>query len=126
MKAQFQAVWPYAADALNLPVADVDTAVSFYEETLGFAVVSRSAEPVRRVLLARDAIQIGLAENGGDPTQEGAFIEVDDIAAAYEEIHGKPPAEGALRTDRHGAATFQVFFVVAPDGLCYCLGQRQA
>ena len=36
-------------------------------------------------------------------------------------------ADGAgARAERHGETTYRVFFVVAPDGLCYCLGQRQA
>jgi hypothetical protein len=35
---------------------------------------------------------------------------------------GKEDAE--FRVDRYGDKSFKVFFVVAPDGLCYCLGER--
>ena len=110
---------------MNLPVKDVDGAIPYYEKTFGFRVVARSDEPHKSVILARDAIQIGLAENGGDPTQEGCFFEVDDLEAAFEEIKGQPPAESDIRIDKSGDTSMRVFFVVAPDGLCYMLGQRQ-
>jgi len=110
---------------MNLPVADVDAAIPYYEETFGFRVVTREEVPHKSVILARDEIQIGLAENGGDPTQEGCFFEVDNLDAAFEEIKGKPPAESDIRIDQFGDSSMRVFFVVAPDGLCYMLGQRR-
>ena len=124
-KATFKRAAPYADDAMNLPVADVEAAIPFYEETFGFRVTSRVDQPYKSVVLARDEIQIGLAENGGDPTQEGCFFEVDDLDAAFEEIKGQPPAESDIRIDKFGDTSMRVFFVVAPDGLCYMLGQRQ-
>lgn len=87
--------------------------------------MTRKEEPHKSVILARDEIQIGLAENGGDPTQEGCFFEVDNLDAAFEEIKGKPPAESDIRIDKFGDTSMRAFFVVAPDGLCYMLGQRQ-
>jgi lactoylglutathione lyase len=125
MKASFKSVTPYADDAMNLPVKDVDAAISYYDAAFGFSVVSRSGSPHKSVILARDNIQIGLAENGGDPTQEGCFFEVDNVEAAFEEIRGKPPAESAFRVDKFGDSLYRVFFEVAPDGLCYMIGQRQ-
>src|SRR2546426_5002704 len=125
MKAKFKRAVPYASNALNLPVADVEAAIPYYEKTFGFQVVSRGAEPHKSVILARDEIQIGLAENGGNPTQEGCFFEVDDAAAAFEEIEGKPATESDFRIDKFGDTSYRVFFVVAPDGLCYMLGERQ-
>jgi lactoylglutathione lyase len=123
MKAVFRRAAPYANDAMNLPVADVDTAVPFYEQTFNFRVVSKQDAPVKSVVLARDEIQIGLAENGGDPTQEGCYFEVDDIKSAYEEIKGTKPADSDLKTQTFGDRTSTVFFVIAPDGLCYMIGQ---
>ena len=124
MKTRYKRAAPYAADALNLPVADVEAAIPFYEQTFGFRVVSRKETPHRSAILERDEIAIGLAENGGDPTQEGCFFEVDNLAAAFAEIKGKPAANSDFRIDKHGATSFRVFFVVAPDGLCYCLGEK--
>jgi hypothetical protein len=90
-----------------------------------FHVVSRGNLPFKSVVLARDDIQIGLAENGGDPEQEGCFFEVDDIESAFAEIKGKSPAAGDIQINRRGNSSQRVFFIVAPDGLCYMLGQRQ-
>ena len=111
---------------MNLPVADVDAAIPFYEETMGFRVVSRNDAPHKSVVLARDEVQIGLAQNGGDPTQEGCYFEVDDIESTFAEIKGKSPVEGDIRIDRDGDSSQRVFFVVAPDGLCYMLGEPQS
>ena len=126
MKAIFKRAVPYAKDALNLPVADVEAAIPFYEQTFGFRVVSRQDAPSKSAALERDQIQIGLAENGGDPAQEGCYFEVDDIEAAYEEIKGTKPVDSDLETQTYGSTTSRVFFVVAPDGLCYMVGQPQS
>jgi catechol 2,3-dioxygenase-like lactoylglutathione lyase family enzyme len=127
MAAVYKRAAPYAADAMNLPVADVDAAVPFYERIMGFRVVERSDTPHKRAVLHRDDVKIGLAENGGDPTQEGCFFEVDDAAAAFAELktNGLDRDDAGFRIDRHGTTAYRVFFVVAPDGLCYCLGERQ-
>jgi catechol 2,3-dioxygenase-like lactoylglutathione lyase family enzyme len=128
MKAIFKTASPYADDAMNLPVADVETATPFYETVMGFKVISRQESPVKSVVLGRDSIQIGLAENGGDPTQEGCFFEVDNAEAAVAELksNGLAKDEAGFRIDRHGDRSYKVFFVIAPDGLCYCLGERQS
>ena len=112
---------------MNLPVQDVDKAIPYYEKTFGFRLVSRHDAPHKSVVLARDNIQIGLAENGGDPTQEGCFFEVDNAEAAFEELksNGLEKEEADFRIDQYGDTSYRVFFVVAPDGLCYCLGERQ-
>jgi len=127
MNAVFKTAHPYAEDEMNLPVASVDAAIPFYETVMGFRVVSRNDSPHKSAILARDEIQIGLAENGGDPTQEGCFFEVNDAEAAFAELksNGLKKEEADFRIDQHGETSYKVFFVVAPDGLCYCLGERQ-
>src|SRR5262249_28261001 len=126
MKAVYKSALPYLEDEMNLPVKDVEAAIPFYERVLRFRVVSRKDSPIKTAVLSRDGIQIGLAENGGDPTQEGCFFEVDDIEAAFAELKasGLGREEADFRTDRHGDTSYKVFFVIAPDGLCYCLGER--
>jgi catechol 2,3-dioxygenase-like lactoylglutathione lyase family enzyme len=128
MKAEFRSASPYADDALNLPVQDVDTAIPYYEKIFGFRVISRQDAPHKSVILERDSIRIGLAENGGDPTQEGCFFEVDSVEAAFAELksNGLEQKEAGFRIDQYGDTSWKVFFVVAPDGLCYCLGERQS
>ena len=111
---------------MNLPVASVDEAVPFYETVMGFRVVSRDETPHRRVVLSRDTVQIGLAENGGDPTQDGCFFEVSDAEAAFAELqaNGLRKDDPGFEVATYGGQSYKQFFVVAPDGLCYCLGER--
>jgi lactoylglutathione lyase len=127
MKAIFKSAAPYLADAMNLPVENLEAAIPFYETIMGFHIESRKESPYRSAILARDGIQIGLAENGGDPSQEGCFFEVDNVEAAFAELksNGFEKAEAGFRIDKHGDTSWKVFFVIAPDGLCYCLGERQ-
>lgn len=124
-KAIFKRAVPYKKDALNLPVANVDAAVPFYEETFGFRAMSRTDEPHKRAILARDGIQIGLAENGGDPTQEGCFFEVDNVDAAFAEIKRAKPNISEPEIQKVNGESFKAFFVIAPDGLCYMIAQPQ-
>ena len=128
MKALFKTAVPYLKDAMNLPVANLEAAVPFYETIMAFRVVSRKKSPYKSAILARDSIQIGIAENGGDPSQEGCFFEVDSAEAAFAELkaNGLEKKEAGFRIDRYGNTAYIVFFVVAPDGLCYCLGERQS
>ena len=115
---------------MNLPVKDLETSIPFYETIMGFKVVSREALPYKLAVLGRDDIQIGLAENGGDPSQDGCFFEVDNIIVALEELKSnglerEAPGSG-IEPHKHGTTSWNVFYVVAPDGLCYCLGERQS
>ena len=127
MPARFLRAAPYAYDEMNLPVDSVDAAVPFYETVMGFRAESRTDGPPKAVVLGRDGIKIGLTENGGDPSQEGCFFEVDDVEAAFEELRssGLGRDDAGYRVDQHGDTPYRVFFVIAPDGLCYCIGQRQ-
>lgn len=118
----------YQDDAMNLPVADVDAAVPFYESVLGFRVLSRGETPHRSAVLARDAVTIRLVENGGDPTQDGCAFHVTGVESLLEEFNAKGLGKelGSLDVERHDDAEWKVFYVVAPDGLCYWFGERQA
>jgi lactoylglutathione lyase len=118
-RAKFLFAGPYQDDKMNLPVANVAEAISWYENILHFKVLSQSDTPVRSVVLGRDEVQIGLAENGGDPTQDGCYFKVDDIIAAFREIKGIEPAEKDIEIQTYGGSDYKAFFAVAPDGLCY-------
>jgi catechol 2,3-dioxygenase-like lactoylglutathione lyase family enzyme len=128
MKAVFKNAWGYQGDAMNLPVAGVDAAIPFYTDIMGFAVVSRSDSPHPSVLLTRPDIQMGLAENGGDPTQDGCAFEVDDVEAVFAEFkaNGFEKEISEFDLEQNDGVTWKVFYVVAPDGLCYWLGEKQA
>lgn len=113
---------------MNLPVASVDNALPFYQTMLGFQLVSQNDDPYPSAVLQREEIQIGLAENGGDPTQDGCFFEVDDLEGIYSEFKssGLEKELSAFSSHKDSDINWKVFFVVAPDGLCYCFGERVA
>lgn len=125
--ATIKQAWPYQQDNMSLPVNNLEAALPFYEQTMGFHLVSRTEMPHQSAIIARDQVQIGLAETGGDPTQDGCFFEVDSVAGAFAELkaNGLANEQADLTFQRHGDVSWKVFFVVAPDGLCYCYGERQ-
>ncbi len=128
MKAVFKTAWGYQGNNMELPVASLEAAIPFYETVMGFQVVSLSDSPHKSAVLARDGIQIGLAENGGDPTQDGCAFEVDSVESAFAELkaNGLEKETPAFDIEKHDDKSWRVFYVVAPDGLCYWLGERQA
>jgi lactoylglutathione lyase len=127
VKATLQKAFGYKGDNLHLPVKDLAAALPFYERVLGFRVLSRSDTPHNSAVLARDDVQIGLAENGGDPTQDGCAFDVNDLASLFAELNanGLHKERSEFDTEQQGGAAWKVFYVVAPDGLCYWFGERQ-
>ena len=115
----YKAAYPFQDDVLALPVEDIDRAAEWYGEKFGLREVDRHEDPVPTVILERDGARIGFAVNGGDASQDGAAILVDDIAQAREELEAKGVSVGNWRVDERDDGKYQVFFVVAPDGLCF-------
>lgn len=125
MRAKLFSAWGYQGDAMNLPVASV-TAANYYVEKMGFAIVGENGEPHKKVILERDGIQLAIAENGGDPEQAGCAFHTNDVAALRNEFVANGLEKiGELTDDSQGGKKFKVFFVVAPDGLCYWFGEEQ-
>ena len=125
-KAFFKRTVPYADDAMNLPVNDVAAAVPFYEAIFAFKCVSTSDTPHASAVLVRDDVQIRIAENNGDPTQEGCFFEVDNVEAAFTELQNNGLAKEDPKIGIESLPdgySYRLFYVVAPDGLCYCIGE---
>lgn len=115
----FVAAYPYQDDVLALPVTDLDSTVAWYSKHFDLEEVERRTEPVPTVIMERDRVQIGFAINGGDPEQDGAAILVAGITQIRDEIEKKGVRIGNWRVDERDDEKLQVFFVVAPDGLCY-------
>ena len=128
MKGRLEKAFGYQDDHMHLPVADLAAAVPFYETVLGFRVASRGDTPHRSAVLARDEVQIGLAEDGGDPTQDGCAFHVTGLASLFAEFqaNGLQKDVPDFDVEHRGDSAFQVFYVVAPDGLCYWFGERQS
>lgn len=119
----FKAAFPYQNDVLALPVADLDDASTWYCNAFGLTEVERHTDPFPTVILQRDGVQIGFAMNGGDASQDGAAILVSDIHRTKEELESRGVAIRNWRVDERDGQRYQVFFVVAPDGLCYYFHQ---
>jgi lactoylglutathione lyase len=127
MAGKLEKAFGYQGDNMNLPVADLAAALPFYETVLGFRVVSRSDTPHKSAVLARDHVQMKLAENGGDPSQDGCAFHVTNLASLFSEFktNGLQKEISEFDTEQHGESTWMVFYVVAPDGLCYWFGERR-
>ena len=119
----FEAAYPFADDVMSLPVEDIDRTVSWYKNAFDLTEVERRNTPVPTVILERDGVQLGFAINGGDAENDGAAILVTDIHRARDEIEGRGIETGNWRIDERDGQKLQVFFVVAPDGLCYYFHQ---
>ena len=119
----YKAAFPYADDVLALPVQDLDQTAKWYGAAFGMKEVERTDTPVPRVILERDGVRIGFAINGGDPASEGAAILVTDIHRARDELAARSVRTANWRIDEEDGQKLQVFFVVAPDGLCYYFHQ---
>jgi catechol 2,3-dioxygenase-like lactoylglutathione lyase family enzyme len=117
--ARFDAAFPYQKDLLALPVTDLAAASAWYSQHFGMTEVQRFDRPVPTVILERDGVRIGFAITGGDATQDGAAIRVTNIQAIKDEMESTGAKVGNSRVDERDGKKLQVFFVVAPDGLCY-------
>ena len=116
---RFIAAHPFQDDVLSLPVADLDGTSNWYTTHFGMTEIERTDQPVSRVILERDDARIGFAVNGGDASQDGAAILVTNIQRVRDELESSGVAVANWRVDERDGQQLQVFFVVAPDGLCY-------
>lgn len=119
----YEAAYPFQDNVLALPVTNIDDASAWYASAFGLVEVQRKQDPVPTVILERDGTQIGFAETGGDASQDGAAILVADIDRARQELEMQGIDVGNWRVDERDGKKYQVFFVVAPDGLCYYFHQ---
>jgi len=127
VKGTLEKAYGYQGDNMNLPVPDLAAALPFYETVLGFRLLSRNDTPRKSAVLARDQVQIGLEENGGDPTQDGCAFHVKDLESLFAEFNanGLQKELSEFNIEQHDEVAWKVFYVVAPDGLCYWFGERQ-
>ncbi len=111
--------FPFQDDVLALPVIDLDAASEWYTHAFGMVEIERRDAPNPTVILERDGTQIGFSINKGDATQDGAALLVSNIHALKDELEANGVKTANWRIDTRDDQDFQVFFVVAPDGLCY-------
>ena len=120
---RFISASPYQDDVLSLPVHNLSASIPFYEKFMKFQVIRRETKPYQLAILSRDEVKIGLAENGGDPEQEGVYFTVNSVKQAFDFFS----SNGLKNLDDSSLSTSinedGMFFIVAPDRLCYCFGE---
>src|SRR5262245_39441805 len=111
MTASLEKAFGYQGDNMTLPVRDLSSAPPFYETVLGFRVLSRSDTPHRSAVLARDQVQMRLAENGGDPSQDGCAFHVTDVGALFAEFKasGLEKELSDFGMEQHSGVAWKVF-----------------
>ncbi|MDE2990056.1 MAG: VOC family protein [Chloroflexota bacterium] len=122
-KPLFEAAYPFQDDVLSLPVTDLDEAAEWYGKSFGLTEAERRDSPIPTVFMEREGVRLGFAVNGGDASVDGAAILVSDIHRARQELEANGVATANWRVDERDGQKFQVFFVVAPDGLCWYFHQ---
>jgi catechol 2,3-dioxygenase-like lactoylglutathione lyase family enzyme len=115
----FKSASPYQNDVLALPVTDLQMTSDWYCRHFGMTEVERHDKPVPTVILERDGTRIGFAINGGDAAQDGAAILVTNIEQLKTQLESSGVNISNWRVDERNGRKYRVFFVVAPDGLCY-------
>jgi len=116
---RFKAAFPYQTSVLALPVTDIDVAAQWYCRSFGMVEVERHPGPTPSVILERDATRLGFCVNGADASKDGAAILVAGIEAIRSQLEASGVNVTDWRIDERRGQKFKVFFVVAPDGLCY-------
>jgi lactoylglutathione lyase len=108
-------------DLMALPVRSLSAAITYYQDVLGFSVVSRD---IRVAALARDDVRIGLVlQDDHDPKRAGSLaLEVDDLDAMRRELERSGGRPGEFGVDRWNGRSFRTFFVREDEnGYCYCV-----
>jgi catechol 2,3-dioxygenase-like lactoylglutathione lyase family enzyme len=127
-------------EVVTIPVSDIDRAIEFYSEKLGFNVDINFevSDEVRLVQLTPpgSACSIHLGKNTVDMAPgsiDGVFLVVPDVSAAHAELAGRGVEvgeilifeAGAYRTAREGENLDNVgcVFFRDPDGNRWCVQQ---
>jgi catechol 2,3-dioxygenase-like lactoylglutathione lyase family enzyme len=122
MAAKLLEAWGYQGDAMALPVDDVNTSAAYYVDKLGFEITDRAEGCV---VLKRAGLQMAINENGGDPTQDEVAFLVDDVNQLHKELTKRKAEKlGEIKAATRDDGDYQVFFLAAPDGLCFWFGQK--
>ncbi len=99
--------------------ADVETAIVFYEQKLGFTTIHKEGEPTEMAIVTRDAVAIFLCKNDDRYlAEQTAFrMHVEDVERLYEEdqAQGVIHPHGQLATKPWGTTEFAV---LDPAGVC--------
>jgi catechol 2,3-dioxygenase-like lactoylglutathione lyase family enzyme len=114
----------YRLEVVQVPVSDLDRALAFYRNAMGFAVDHDTVlgEGVRMVQLTPPesacSIHIGTGLSDMVPgSLRGLLLAVDDIEAARDDLRGRGVDTGEVRElGAPGRSAFRFLFLSDPDG----------
>lgn len=114
-KPIFEAVTP------RLPVSNVDEALSFYCDQLGFEIGWRWGDPVTHANVCRDSIALDLITSpAGHPGTAMAYIQLRGVDAYFAELRGRNVQLGQLADRPYGMRDFEL---IDPSGNRLAFGE---
>jgi catechol 2,3-dioxygenase-like lactoylglutathione lyase family enzyme len=72
--------------APSIPVADIQRAIQFYRDVLGFKVSFTNGEPVSFAVMSQGGAELHLGVQPGKAGSSHAHILVDDLDAVYQRL----------------------------------------
>jgi catechol 2,3-dioxygenase-like lactoylglutathione lyase family enzyme len=125
---KYLSIYAIAGDPASMPVHDLSASIPFYENTFGFKVDSKTAVSATFV---RDDVKWTIVEDTTRSSLDASLhFGVDDAVGAREEI----VASGCEKLPRCRVTELKIweeedmkmnsFNVIAPDGLCFSVGQN--
>jgi catechol 2,3-dioxygenase-like lactoylglutathione lyase family enzyme len=114
-QTRFEAITP------RFPVADVETALAYYLDKLGFSLGWKWGSPLTHANVCRDAISLDLISM--PPESRGtamAYVAVAGVDAYYEALTARGVDASAIGDRDYGMRDFEV---VDPDGNRLAFGE---
>lgn len=105
----------------RVPVSDIDGAVTFYTERLGFTLGWKWGEPATHANVCRDSVALDLiASPKGVRSSAMAYIQVAGVDELHAELQGRGVPTSGLADRDYGMRDFEV---VDPFGNRIAFGQ---
>ena len=101
--AKFEAVTP------RLPVSDVEKAITFYVDQLGFALGWKWGNPLTHANVCRDSIALDLIASPADRKGTAmAYVQLSGVDAYFSELKGRNVVLGDIGNRPYGMRDFEV------------------
>jgi catechol 2,3-dioxygenase-like lactoylglutathione lyase family enzyme len=113
-KPRFESVTP------RLPVADMEAALSYYCDELGFQIGWKWGNPLTHANVYRDAISLDLIATPSERSPALAYIQLSGVDAYLRELEGRKVEVGNLGDRPYGMRDFEI---VDPSGNRLAFGE---